>query len=164
MTLIGIDFNEDGLNDALIQGAYSNNNWQAILDPQSLEIVGGLYQEDSFDFVRLPSDFSSLKSWVAELEFVTFADASKREIADAMLLELNSLMSRNFDAQLQFWESSTSSEKSVGIRFIEDNSVVGSFWITDQSTAVADFAETPYKVTIQSPNYKDSGLGNELYS
>ena len=75
-TLIGIDFNEDGLNDALIQGAYSNNNWQAILDPQSLEIVGGLYQEDSFDFVRLPSDFSSLKSWVAELEFVTFADAS----------------------------------------------------------------------------------------
>ena len=162
-TLVGIDFNEDGLNDAFIQGAYSNNNLQTILDPKSLEIAGALYQDDSFDFVRLPSDFSSLKSWVAELEFGTSVDESMTEIAEAILLEINSLMSRNLDAQLQFWESSTSSEKSVGIRFMEDNTTVGSFWITDQSTSLADFAETPYKVTIQSPSYKDTGLGNALY-
>ena len=163
-SLVSVDVNSDGLDDVYIQGAHFNSNWQPILDPQSLDRVGGLYQEPTFDFVRLPSDFTALKAWVAGLDFGTIENPDIAEVADAMLEELDSLMSRNYDAQLQFWKSSESPSKSVGIRFFDGEVHVGNIWINNELDAQPDNPLTPYNISIWSEAYSSTGLDNVLYT
>ena len=162
--LVSIDVNGDGLTDIYAQGASSNDNWQPILDAQSLDNVGGLYQEETFDFARLPSDFSLLKAWIAKLDFGTIVDPAMAEVADAILEEVNSLMSRNFDAQIVFWESSEAPAKSVGIRFFDGGVKVGDFWINNELNAQPDDPLKPYNISIWSEGYSSTGFDDVLYT
>ena len=145
--LIAIDTDKDSSIDAFIKGVVSDQDWQEILDPISLEGIGGIFRDPMFDFVRLPSDLALVKAWsnqfttdLLSLQVVDRPDINEDDVITFMSEELNQLLDKNqlsdlnLDVQVHFYKAVDDlGEVAVGLRFMNGDERFASLWIQKEA-------------------------------
>jgi hypothetical protein len=126
-SLLAIDVDRNGSTDMYITGAANDENWQELLDPNTLQQIGGIYKGSGSNFARLPSKFDNVKDWVEY--FQERLESIDSDDADTISIHLGDMMQRNLDVQIAFYKTTTESDwdHSVGLEFRDGRSSEGQF-------------------------------------
>jgi hypothetical protein len=146
--LVAVDFNKDGATDVFITDVVSDGEWQEIRDPDTLQVIGGLFAAPSSDFARLPSSEEQIAIWAQEFfdELASIPLVDEDGIDEASILNLMSdavdrilapgrFTDQSLDAQVQIYdglEEDGSDWESIGVRIMDGDETLDRIWVNKE--------------------------------
>ena len=126
---LGVDFDKNGSTDLYLLGAAEGEDWQQLLNVNTLEQIGGIAINPGYNYARLPSDFDKVKDWMVDFQITL--ESLNVDDADIISGHLSDMMQRNLDVQVQYYQVIGESEwdESIGLAFMDGSDRVGRLWI-----------------------------------